>query len=150
GARRAISDAGMPIDLLWFLGVVSALLILFAGGLRVRLPLAGAPRWLYRTVIVGLDVVTVLFVNVALVRHDAHLDLTREKAFTPSTESLSMIRGLTQDVELVYFYQKQSPGGRAAKTMVEIMGRMSPHLKVTTIDPDQNPAAANSFGVRIY
>jgi hypothetical protein len=145
-----MSDAGMPLDLLWFLGVVAALLILFAVGLRFRLPLAGAPRWLYRSVIVGLAVVAVLFANMALFRHDAHLDLTREKAFTPSTESLSMIRGLTQDVELVYFYQKQSPGGRAAKTMVEIMGRMSPHLKVTTIDPDQNPAAANSFGVRIY
>jgi hypothetical protein len=145
-----MSEEGELLEALWFVGVVAALTLLFAVGLRFRLPLAGPPRWLMRGGIAGLAVVAVLFANMALFRHDAHLDLTREQVFTPSPDTLNVIRGLEQDVELVYFFQKQSPGGQAAKTMVEIMGRLSPHLKVTTVDPDRNPALANSFGVRIY
>lgn len=133
-----------------FLAVLAALTALFAAGLRPRLPAAGPRRWAARGAVTVSACLAALLANVALFRNDAHLDLTRERAFTPSAEAAQVIGALQQDVELVYFYQKQSPAGRAAKTMVELMGRMSPRLHVQTVDPDQNPGLANRLGVRLY
>jgi hypothetical protein len=138
------------VGALAFLAVLAALVVLFAAGLRLRLPAAGPRRWLARIAVVASAGRAALLANVALFRNDAHLDLTREHAFTPSAEAAKVIGALSQDVELVYFYQKQSPAGRAAKTMVELMGRMSPRLHVRTVDPDQNPGLANRLGVRLY
>ena len=136
--------------MIWFAGTIAALALLLAACLRVPTPPAGARRILIRTIIAAGTLAAVLAANVALYKHDEHLDLTREKAFTPAPETLRIVASLQQDVELVYFYQKQNPAGRAAKTMVEILGRLNPRLRVQTIDPDQNPTLASRFGVRMY
>lgn len=129
--------------------VLLALGVLFAAGLRAPL---GRGRW--RVAVRGLGVVAALGVallaNVVSYKHDQHLDVTQEQAFTPAPETMEILRTLPVDVELVYFYQSQNPAGRAAKQMVEIMGRTAPRLKVRTIDPDQQPAMANQLGVRMY
>jgi hypothetical protein len=132
----------------WFVAVLAALGALFAAG--VHLPPRPASRRLAEAGVAVGAVAIVVLANVALFRHDGHLDLTRERAFTPSPEARRVILGLRQDVELVYFYQKQNPAGRAAKTMVEIMGRSNEHLRVRTVDPDLVPAEASRYGVRLY
>jgi hypothetical protein len=124
--------------------------VLFAAGIRLRIPPAGAGRWLARGAIVGGAVAITILANMALYRHDAQLDVTREKAFTPSVETREIVHALRQTVELTYFYQKQDPAARAAKTALELLGRMSPLLHVETVDTDQNPGRANQMGVRVY
>jgi hypothetical protein len=126
-----------------------ALLLLFAAGLRAPLG-QGRARVFSRLAGVAGALCVTLLANVAVYRNDRHFDLTREEAFTPAPETLQILRDLHQDVELLYFYQQQDPAGRAAKQMVEIMGKVTPHLKVRTIDPDQQPALASQFGVRMY
>ena len=137
---------------LWFLGWLVAMLGLFSVG--VRLPLQ--PR-LRRLVAVGYSAAVVVatlgvaaLANVALVRHDAHFDLTREQVFTPSHQAEEVVDGLRQDVKLTYFYQPQDPAGKRARDMVEVLGRRNPRLRVRTVDPDKQPTVAETFGVRIY
>lgn len=136
--------------MIWFVCTIAALALLLAAGLRVPAPAAGTRRVALRVLLVAGACAATLAANVALYKHDAHFDLTREQAFTPAPETLRVVRGLTQDVELTYFYQKQNPAGRSAKTMVELLGKLNPRLRVQTVDPDQNPALANRLGVRIY
>ena len=126
-----------------------ALLLAFAAGLRAPIGQGKARLFSRLAGVIGALVVTLL-ANVVVYRNDRHFDLTREAAFTPAPETLQILRELRQDVELVYFYQQQNPAGRAAKQMVEIMAKVTPHLKVRTIDPDQQPALASRFGVRMY
>jgi ABC-type uncharacterized transport system involved in gliding motility auxiliary subunit len=129
--------------------VLLALVLLFAAGLRAPLG-QGRARVVSRVAgVVGVLVVALLATIVAY-RNDQHFDLTREEAFTPAPETLQVLRELKEDVELVYFYQQQNPAGRAAKQMVEIMAKVTPHLKVRTVDPDQQPALASQLGVRMY
>ena len=111
---------------------------------------AGWRRRLARGGLVVVAAALVLLANIALYRHDVHFDVTRSQAFTPSPEAQRVIRSLTTDVELTYFYQKQNPAGRAAKRMVETMGRSSPRLHVRTVDPDQQPGLASQYGIRVY
>ena len=134
----------------WFAVVMAALLVLFAAGVQLPVARAGWGRRLARGGVVVAAGALVLLANIALYRHDVHFDVTRSHAFSPSPEAQRVIQGLTSDVELIYFYQKQNPAGRAAKRMVEIMGRTSPRLHVRTVDPDQQPGLSNRYGVRVY
>lgn len=135
---------------LWFAACLAALLVLFVAALRVRVYGAGWRRWVLRLAVVGGAFAATLAANVAVYRHDAHLDVTREGAFTPSLEAADIVRGLQEPVEIFYFYQKDDPGGRAAVTMLELLGHLNPRLSVETIDIDRNPARAGAFGVRLY
>ncbi|MFO1326596.1 MAG: Gldg family protein [Rubrivivax sp.] len=133
----------------WFGATLVALGVLFAASLRAP---QGQGRWrvLGRVLGVAGALAAAAAANVIVFRHDLHLDLTHEQAFTPAPETLQVLDQLQQDVELTYFYQSQNPAGRAAKQMVEIMARHSPRLHVRTVDPDQQPAVANQMGVRLY
>ena len=135
---------------LWFCGVIAASLVLFAGGLRLPIPAVGLARWLARAVVVGTAVAVTVLANMALYRHDLQFDLTRGQAFTPSAEARDIVRGLTQSVQLTFFYQKQDPAGRGAATIVQLLGRLNPRLQVDTVDSDQHPALANQMGVQVY
>jgi ABC-type uncharacterized transport system len=133
-----------------FLGVIVALALLFAAGLRLPVRLGFARRAISAALVVASALGVVILANVALFRHDAHLDLTREKAFTPSAEASRVIRGLTEPVEVAYFFQKQNPGAVALGTMLRQLERENANLRVRLIDADQNPALASNFGVRPY
>lgn len=133
-----------------FAVVLVALGLLFAAGLRLPIGPAGWPRWAGRLAVLAAGIAAVALANVALYGHDVHFDLTASRAFTPAPEVEHLATSLRQDVEVVYFYQKQDPAGRAAKTLVEIMGRMNPRLHVRTVDPDQSPGLASKYGVSTY
>src|SRR5438128_7751957 len=127
------------VDTLWFAGWLAALLVLF--WLGTRLPLQSRPPRLralafaWGTVLVALGVT--FLANLALSRHDAHFDLTRERGFTPSPEAEAVVRSLTHEVRLTYFYQAQDEAGRRARHLVEMLGRHSALLHVRTVDPDK-------------
>ena len=73
-------------ELLWFVGWVAALVVLLVVGLR--LPLQTRFRrfgsLVYNGTIVLGALAVVVLANIALARHEAHFDLTRERTFTPS------------------------------------------------------------------
>ncbi len=135
---------------LWFVACIAALLVLFAAALRLRVYGAGWRRWGLRLSVIAVALGATLAANVAIYRHDAHLDFTREQAFTPSREAGEIVRALKEPVQLVYFYQKENAAGRAAVTMLELLGRLNPNLSVEAVDIDRNPARAGSLGVQLY
>lgn len=143
---------GDLVNTVWFLGWLIALFVLFALGIRLPLlPRAGRMATVGYSVLIVVSVVgIVVLANVALGMHEVHVDLTREKVFTPSRRAQEVVDGLTQDVKLTYFFQAQDPAGKRARDMVEILGRRNPRLRVRTVDPDKQPTVAETFGVRIY
>jgi hypothetical protein len=138
------------INLGWFAGVVFALAVLFAAGLKVPARLAFASRIASATLVAAAAVAVTILANVALFRHDAHLDLTHEKAFTPSAEAREVVRRLSEPIEVVYFFQKQNQAARALGAMLRQLERLNGNFRVQLIDADQNPALASSQGVRTY
>lgn len=147
---NAVTLAAGSGAVLWFAGVIGALLVLFAAGLRLPLPRSGPARWAARGAVVTAAAVMTLFANMALYRHDAQFDLTREQAFTPSEAAQQIVRGLDQPVQLTFFYQKQDPAGRDAATILRLLARLNRRLDVETVDSDRRPALANRMGVQIY
>lgn len=138
------------INIGWFAGVIAALALLFAAGLRLPVQIGSASRAFTATSVIAAALAVAVLANVALFRHDAYLDLTREKAFTPSAEARDMVTALKEPVDVAYFYQKQNPGARALTTMLSQLERQNANFRVQLIDADQNPALASSLGVRTY
>ena len=139
-------------NVLWFAGWLLALCLLFFAGLRLPLQtrLRRASSILYNWGVATAAIILVVAANAGLVLHDAYLDLTREKVFTPSEQAMQVADGLTQDVYIAYFYAAQDPNGRRMKDILEVMARRSPHLHVRAVDPDKEPTLAENFGVKLY
>ena len=139
-------------DLLWFAGWLGAMVVLFWLALRLPLQtrLSGPGAQIYAAaVVVGIVAVAVL-ANFALSLHDTHVDLTREKVFTPSERALEVVDRLSGPVKLTYFFHGQDPNGRRARDIVEAMARRNALLDVRTVDPDRQPTLAENFGVKVY
>ena len=138
------------LELVWFFAALGLLAVLLAILLKVRLPASGATRWMARAGMIGAGVAATLLANVILYKHDAHLDFTRDRVFTPSPDAQRVVRGLSSDVQVTYFYQRNNPAAVGAKTILETLGRSNPRLTVRTVDPDQNPGVANRMGMKLY
>ena len=115
--------------LLWAVGWLVAVLVLFWAGLRLPLQ-TRLGRWL----------------ELALHRrrgrrrrsrcsrspmwrsrcNDGHIDLTREKIYTPSAAAMEVVDGLGREVRVTYFYHSQDPAGRRARDILQLMQRRNP------------------------
>jgi ABC-type uncharacterized transport system involved in gliding motility auxiliary subunit len=139
-------------DLMWFAGWLGAMVVLFWLALRLplqtRLSRPGAQ--IYAGAVVVAIVAVAVLANFALSLHDTHIDLTREKVFTPSERALEVVDRISRPVKLTYFFQGQDPNGRRARDIVEAMARRNALLDVRTVDPDRQPTLAENFGVKVY
>jgi hypothetical protein len=138
--------------LAWAAGWLVAVFILFAAG--VRLPLAtglgaiGSRLYAAGCILAGLGVW--VLANVALHLNDTHIDVTREKVYTPSATAMAVVDELRTPVSITYFYRSEDPTGQRARNILEVMGRRNPMLTVLTVDPDKQPELARREGVRLY
>jgi ABC-type uncharacterized transport system len=138
--------------LLWTAGWLLAVIVLFAAGLRLPLEtrLGGVSAWLYAAACVAAGLAVWVLANVALVLNDTHIDLTREKVYTPSADAMAVVDELRSPVSITYFYRSEDPVGRRAGEILEVMGRRNPLLTVLTVDPDKRPELARREGIRLY
>lgn len=148
-----MDEHGFDLDkVLWFAGWLLAVLALFFAALRLPLQTRthGWRAGLYVVGVVGVAIGVCALANVALLLHDTHIDLTREKVYTPSAAAMRAIDELAQPVSVTYFYRSQDPAGRRASDLLKVMGRRNPMLKVATVDPDKEPTLARNAGIKIY
>ena len=140
------------VNLLWCIGWLVAVCILFALALRAPLQ-ASATRWKGWLTTFGLPIGALavgIFANMALSLHDVHFDVTLEKVYTPAAQALAVVDQIDRPVKLTYLYQGQDGSGQRAREIVELMGKHNPLLTVQTIDPDKKPTLAEGFGAKLY
>lgn len=84
-------------------------------------------------------------------RHNQSLDLTANKRFTLSDQTLKVVNGLKEDVKITYFDRTNAfaaPGG--AKDLLDRYDNLSPKIAVEYIDPEKKPTVARAAGVRNF
>jgi ABC-type uncharacterized transport system involved in gliding motility auxiliary subunit len=138
--------------LAWAAGWLVAVLILFVAGARLPLAtgLGAIASRLYAVGCVAAGLGVWVLANVALHLNDTHIDLTREKVYTPSATAMAVVDELRTPVDITYFYRSEDPIGQRARNILEVMGRRNPMLTVLTVDPDKQPELARREGVRLY
>lgn len=134
----------------WFFGWAVALAVLFCIGLILPLQtrLTRVKSLLYNAGVVAAAAFVAILANVAVVLHDVHIDLTREKIYTPSAQAMTVVDELQRPVRLTYFYRAQDPSGRRLKDVLAVMGKRSSLLQVRSVDPDREPTVAQAYGMR--
>jgi ABC-type uncharacterized transport system involved in gliding motility auxiliary subunit len=133
-------------------GWLAAVLCLYATALRLPLE-TRLLAWSNRAYAAGIVIVAVavtVLANLALTLNDAHFDLTREKAYTPSDTALLAVAEVSSPVTIAYFYRSQEAEARRARDLLLVMARRNPNLRVTAIDPDREPALARRQGIQLY
>jgi hypothetical protein len=91
--------------LLWAAGWLVAVLVLFAIGLRLPLAtgLGAVAGRLYAAACVLAGLGVWVLANVALHLNDTHIDVTREKVYTPSATAMAVVDEVRTPVHKTYF-----------------------------------------------
>jgi ABC-type uncharacterized transport system involved in gliding motility auxiliary subunit len=131
----------------------AALLFFFIAERRLvaRVPGSRAARYGANAVAITLAFAGVLvLLNLLAVRHNARWDLTQDKRFTLSEQTVKVLRGLQRDVQVTAFFAEASEGRERMKRLLDDYAGHTPRLHVTFTDPDRNPALARQHGIREY
>jgi hypothetical protein len=138
--------------LLWLAGWLLAVMALFWAALRIPLEtrLGRWQSWLFTSSLVIAAIGVCTLANVALLLHDGHLDLTRERTYTPSAAAMRVVDELSREVKITYFYHSQDAAGQRGRDILRVMERRNPLLTVRAVDPDKEPMLARTGGVKIY
>jgi ABC-type uncharacterized transport system len=151
----ALRFAGLTEEIgnsLLFVACSMALLALFM--LALRLPLRGRGSrlgaWL-ATALLALGAIAVtIAANVALYRHDVHLDVSREDRNTPPRQFTAVIEHLRSRLSLTYFYNSGDGNALVARDLIGIVARSHPLFTFRAIDLDKEPGLARDAGVHAY
>ena len=103
----------------------------------------GANAAIYSIAFIGLLVA----VNYISSLHHTRLDLTTEKVYSLSSQSVNVVKGLQKPLKLYGFFQ----GGEnpAARELYETFAYYSPKLTYELVDPDKHPELAERFKVSV-
>ncbi len=111
------------------------------GGKKV---LAGANFVIYTLVVIAILVLVNWFVS----DHDHRWDLTPNKQYSLSPQTVKILKDLNRDVTIDVFDRQRSFGKQ--KDTLGMYSAASRHMNVQYIDPDRQPGLAKEYGVRTY
>ncbi|HMD98495.1 MAG TPA: GldG family protein [Terriglobia bacterium] len=112
-----------------------------ARGARI---LAGGNLALYTLVFLAIVVVVNWFVS----QHDRHWDLTPNKQYSLSPQTLKLLKGLDRSVTIYAFDHKE--GFRESRDLLNNYSAGSRRVTVQYVDPDREPGLAKQYNIRTY
>jgi ABC-type uncharacterized transport system involved in gliding motility auxiliary subunit len=106
----------------------------------------------YAVVYTAIIIAVLVMANFLAQRYNKSFDSTANKQFSLSDQTLKVVKGLNQDVQLNY-YDKTStftdPRGNV-RDLLDRYANLSPKVHLNYIDPDKKPQLAKAAGVRSY
>src|SRR5579863_2737559 len=88
--------------------------------------------------------------NFILSQHYARVDLSEGGTYSLSPQTVSVLKGLKDEVKISGFYKNRSNTETQARDLLESYRYYSPKFVFEFIDPDQNPAVARRYGISEY
>ena len=91
------------------------------------------------------------FVEALSARHSYRVDLTENKRRSLSPQTIQVLRGLKDDVNVVGFFRSDQPGKRVAEDLFkQYASYAAKKLTWKIVDPDSDPALARRYGIESY
>jgi ABC-2 type transport system permease protein len=139
-------------QILFFAAWCAAILLIFTLALRLPTRLGGGR---IRAVLLNASVLVAaiavaLLANVAVHRHDVHLDLSREGINSPPEQIVALLKELHTDLSVTYFYNSGDGNALSAKSLLTVAARQNPRFRFRAVDLDREPALARRLGVHAY
>jgi len=86
--------------------------------------------------------------NYIAFRHSRRFDLTPEKRYTLSPQTVNVLEGLSSEVAVTVFYRPQER--QALEDIIELFSRASGHFRCDFVDLEKNPARAEAMGIKTF
>jgi ABC-type uncharacterized transport system involved in gliding motility auxiliary subunit len=85
-------------------------------------------------------------------QHSWRYDLTENKRFSLSPQTIQLLRTLKTDVSAIGFFRSDQPGKRVAEDLFKQYARYAGADRFTwrVVDPDREPALARRYGIEAY
>jgi ABC-type uncharacterized transport system involved in gliding motility auxiliary subunit len=106
----------------------------------------------YVTVYIIIIIAVLSLANFLAQRYNKSYDSTANKQFSLSAQTIKVVKGLKQDVNIDYFDRTSNlsdPRGNA-RDLLDRYANLSPKVHVSYIDPTKKPEIAKAEGVRTY
>jgi len=101
---------------------------------------------LYATLYIAVTLAVVTVINVLANRYDKSYDTTANKRYSLSEQTIKVVKGLKQDVNITYF--DQDSHFTQAKDKLDMYANLSPKVHVVYVDPDKKPLVAQEAGFK--
>lgn len=146
-AIRSTADLGLWLPLGLGLAATAFWAVEFRGEaaevLRSRRTRQGANAVLFTLAVLA----AVVLLQALVVNNDVSADLTKDKAYTLSDESVKLVKGLDQKVQVYAFYGDDSRG--AMEDLLKRFKKVNPaKFDFEFVNPNRKPLLAQEYGVR--
>jgi len=91
----------------------------------------------------------VVFAMLISTKHPYKIDLTKNKKYTLSDQTVKILKGLTTPVKALAFYGKGTPGEDPARTLLEQYRYLNNKFSYEFVDPDRDPMAAKKYDITL-
>jgi ABC-type uncharacterized transport system involved in gliding motility auxiliary subunit len=107
-------------------------------------------RYGTNALIYSLIVIAIIGIEQAIFTvHTLQVDLTKNKKYVLSEQTMKILGGLKNDMDLYYFYSMKQRDPRIEDTMKQFE-KASPHVKFQGVDADRQPGLAKGYNVTRY
>ena len=105
-------------------------------------------------ILTGTSTVIVLailvFIQLISLKHNGRYDLTQNKRFSLSEQSINVVKNLEAPVQGLCFFQEESPEFSMVKDLLNQYREQSEAFSFRFVDPDREPLIAEKYGVTSY
>ncbi len=113
---------------------------------RQRFVLYGTNAFIFTLIILGI----IVAVNYLGFRHDSRFDVTQEKLFSLSDQTIKMLKGLDKDIEILAFFKEVGTDRKEFQDLINGYTRRTSKINVRVVDPDKEPGIAKKYDVNDY
>ncbi len=91
-----------------------------------------------------------LLLNLIAFKHNARVDLTKNKRYSLSEQTLKVLENLEHPLKFYSFYSETDDNFETVKDLLEEYKDASPKISYRFIDPDKDPVTAKKYDVTSY
>lgn len=99
---------------------------------------------------IALLLAILVLVNLIAIKRSVQFDVTSNKRFTLSPQTLQILENLTEPVQAYSFYRELDDDYETVKDLLGLYQQASTAFFSEFVDADKNPAVANQFDVTSY
>lgn len=90
----------------------------------------------------------VMFLGALGIRHHLRWDISQGGAHTLSEQSVALVKGLSEPVQVLGFFTPTQAGSQQAEDLLRLYAYHNPRFTWRMVDPNQEPALAKRYDVR--
>lgn len=95
-------------------------------------------------------VLILILINLLAARHEVRIDMTAEKLFSLSDETIRILKSVNEDIRIVAFLRGRAKEERGFESFIQRYQKYTPRLKTEILDPDVDLKEVDRYSITEY